>query len=83
MNKAENLHLQLLNAHRQNDTDSLAILYGEAADIAAQNGDTDEACFYLTQAYVFALDSGLPVAAQYNQRLADRGRDVLQHDLIG
>lgn len=75
------LHRLVLDAHEQNDTALLADLYGQAADNAEESGQKDKACFYLTQAYIFALDSGLAVAANYNRRLADHGRDVLQSDL--
>lgn len=81
MNDSESLHRQLLEAHQQNDTDSLATLYGEAGTRAEHQGNLDAACFYLTQAYIFALDSGLDCAAEYNRKLAGYGRDVLRSDL--
>ena len=45
------------------------------------DGEEDAACFFLTQAYVFALSAGLPQAAGLNRRLAEQGRDDLQLDL--
>ena len=72
---------QLQLAHESGDTALLSKLYGQAADTYEASGDIDAACFYLTQAYVFALDAGLPIAAEYNQRLTGHGRDELVHDL--
>ena len=63
----------LLAAHETGDRAALVRLYTEAAD---QARDVDAACFYLTHAYVFALESGAPEAAALNARLADEGREV-------
>ncbi len=63
----------LLRAHADADNAALIRLYTQAAD---QAGDVDAACFYLTHAYVFALESGAPEAAALNARLADHGREV-------
>lgn len=79
----ETLHNQLLKAHECGDTAALARLYGQAADEAKNTDDTEAMFFFLTQAYVFALDCGSPVAAAYNRRLAQHGRDVLQNNLGG
>ena len=79
----EVLHTKLLKAHECDDTATLSLLYAQAADESQGTGDTQAMFFFLTQAYIFALDSGLPVAADYNRRLAQHGRDVLQKDLTG
>ncbi len=75
------LDAALLDAHEQADAPLLSDLYTQAADAAEQRGDIDAACFYLTHAYVFALDAGLPSAGGLNRRLAAHGRDVVQEDL--
>ena len=75
------LDAELLGAHATGDVKRLATLYGRAADQSDAAGQTDRACFFLTQAYVFALEAGLPVAAEYNRRLAAKGRDVLHPEL--
>ncbi len=72
---------QLQQAHEVGDTAVLSELYGNAANQHEANGDIDSACFYLTQAYIFALDAGLPSAAEYNERLTRYGRDELVHGL--
>ena len=52
------LHEQLLLAHASDHRQSLVDLYIKAADAADAENDQDAARFYLTQAYVFALDTG-------------------------
>ena len=70
-----------MDAHARNDVDALAGLYADAAALTEVAGDVDATCFYLTQAYVFALSAGLPIAATINRKLVAFGRDELQSDL--
>ena len=49
-------------------------LYREGADTAASD---DAAYFFLTQAYVFALETNHPEAAALRERLAAGGREEL------
>jgi len=51
-------------------------LYTQAAD---HTDDVDAACFYLTHAYVFALERGDKAADALRERLAARGREP-SHD---
>lgn len=69
------LEAQLLTAHDQNDKAALVALYTQAAN---ESMDEDQAGFFLTQAYIFALDCGAREAADLNRRLAEQGREVLQ-----
>lgn len=64
----------LLDAHSRNDHEELVRLYTRAADGCEDAGDIDAACFYLTHAFVFALEAGLPQADALNARLAEYGR---------
>ena len=75
------LDAKLLAAHAAGDAVRLVALYTEAADGREAQNDIDAACFYLTHAYVFALEAGLPEAARLNERLAAHGRDAVQADL--
>ena len=68
-------------AHRASDLPKLARLYRDAALEKEEAGEIDAACFFLTHAYVFALEAGDPLAAELNRRLAAHGRDDLQSDL--
>ena len=67
------LQTRLLAAHQAADNAALVTLYQEAAQHAAS--ETAEA-FYLTHAYVFALEIGAPAAAEIKARLVAMGRDT-------
>ena len=66
------LDAQLLAAHAAGDRDRLVLLYAQAA---ASTGDPDAAGFYLTHAYVFALEAGLPQAADLRAQLVEMHRE--------
>ncbi len=69
------LDQRLLAAHARGDHGTLVALYTEAADTAEDAGRIDAACFYLTHAYVFALQEGVPAAARLHARLKAHGRE--------
>lgn len=66
------LDARLLAAHARNDRRALIGLYTEAA---AQANDETASGFYLTHAYVFALEAGAPEAAHLHARLVAMGRE--------
>lgn len=53
------LNTRLLQAHQDNDKQALVDLYSEAADLA---DDADTRAFFLTHAYIFALEVDHPSA---------------------
>ncbi|SEW29364.1 hypothetical protein SAMN04488515_2079 [Cognatiyoonia koreensis] len=61
----------LLAAHANGDGAELVRLYTQAAD---QADGVDAECFFLTHAYVFALELGLPEAGILNMRLVAHDR---------
>ncbi len=65
------LEQALLDAHARHDAPALVGLYTQAADVTADN---QAACFYLTQAYVYALEQGDPTATALYDRLSSQGR---------
>jgi len=66
------LDTRLLTAHARGDRAALVALYTEAADGA----DADEArYFYLTHAYVYALEAGHRAAPALRARLVAAGRE--------
>lgn len=67
------LDARLLAAHDRDDKAALVALYTEAADVA---NDLDAACFYLTHAYIFALDTGAPQTPALHARLVAHGREA-------
>jgi hypothetical protein len=62
---------RLLDAHAQGDQMALVALYTEAAD---STDVVDAACFYLTHAYIFALELGDPASETLFARLKVHGR---------
>ncbi|MEM6375474.1 MAG: hypothetical protein AAF686_04490 [Pseudomonadota bacterium] len=67
------LHEAMLAAHEREDSAALIRLYIQAADSA---NDIDAACFFLTHAYVFALEAGAPETSALRARLISHGREV-------
>lgn len=68
-----NLDARLLAAHDRGDQVALIALYTEAADCAPTG---DAAGFFLTHAYVFALELNHPATAALKARLVAEGRDL-------
>ena len=66
------LEARLLAAHAGDDRFALIRLYTQAADIT---NDIDAACFFLTCAYIFALEAGATEAAVLHARLKAEGRE--------
>ena len=73
MTDPTSLDQRLLQAHAAGDKPALVALYTEAADTAP---NIDATCFYLTHAYVFALETGHPAAAALHARLKAEGREA-------
>lgn len=65
------LDTRLLTAHEAGDRTRLIALYLEASACAE---DDTAAAFYLTHAYVFALEAGDPRTAELKSRLEAAGR---------
>jgi len=67
----------LLAAHDTGDTAALVGLYTRAADLSV----TDDARgFFLTQAYIFALDTGAAQTPTLRAELAAMGREANEDD---
>ncbi|GFE50295.1 hypothetical protein So717_20480 [Roseobacter cerasinus] len=67
------LDAQLMAAHADGDKTALAVLYERAAAEAAHD---NARAFYLTQAYVFALETNAPQAPALRALLVQMGRDT-------
>lgn len=74
--RVASLEQRMLAAHARNDSEALMALYGEAADLQEVQGDIDAACFYLTQAFVYALESGSGEAHALQTRLWKWRREI-------
>ncbi len=66
------LDARMIAAHAVGDKAKLAALYQEAAD---QANDLDAECFYLTHAYIFALECGAAQTSDLHSRLVRHGRE--------
>jgi hypothetical protein len=75
-NDVDMLDRALMAAHEHRDLDALVTLYTKAANLSEGEGDIEAACFYLTQALVFALEGGSSEAVVLNTRLVNYGRAV-------
>ena len=73
--EASHLDADLLRAHREGDVPAIVAAYMAIGDACERRDEVDAACFYLTQAYVWALEAGLPEAAALHARLKARGRE--------
>jgi len=69
------LDASMLAAHAAGDMQALVRLYKQAANRREADADIDAACFYLTHAYVFALDIGHDDALDLHKRLKRYGRE--------
>jgi hypothetical protein len=67
------LDAALLDAHARGDRAALIALYAEASETAAE---PVARAFYLTHAYVFALEAGDPSAIVLKARLVAEGADT-------
>jgi hypothetical protein len=65
---------RLLDAHAGGNLVDIAFQYASAAQQAEEKGDVDKACFFLTHAWIFALEAGDPIADEHRSRLAGYGR---------
>ncbi|WP_300029680.1 hypothetical protein [uncultured Roseobacter sp.] len=72
----KSLDARLIAAHERGDKKALVALYTTAADSAET---ADAAAFFLTHAYVFALEAGHPDADDLRRRLVEMGRETPRH----
>lgn len=66
------LHAAIMKAHDQGDHNQLVTLYARAA---TGTNDIDAKCFYLTYAYIFALELGHAQTDALRVELAKHGRE--------
>ncbi len=71
----------MLEAHGRGDWPALVSLYTQAADFCESAGNVDAACFYLTQAFIFALQTGATETNALQARLWRHGREASPDDL--
>lgn len=69
------LNAELLAAHAAGDKPAIMRLYRQAGNQMLAEGATDAGCFYLTHAYIFALDCGSADATEIHRILVAHGRE--------
>lgn len=69
----EALNTALVAAHEVSDGARIAALYAEAGQTATSE---DEAAFFWTNGYIFALEAGLPLADRLHCELVRLGREA-------
>jgi hypothetical protein len=69
------LNESLITAHAANNKAQLVRLYRRAGDMMISEGNIDAASFYLTHAYIFALDVGDDAAPEIHKMLVGYGRE--------
>ncbi|MBT0957655.1 hypothetical protein IV417_09665 [Alphaproteobacteria bacterium KMM 3653] len=72
----DDLQQRFLEAHSNDDKPALVSLYTHAANRMEAESEIDAACFFLTQAYIFALESGASETRALQRRLHAHGREV-------
>lgn len=70
----QGINADILAAHAADDGVALVKHYTRIADEAEHRSDKDACCFFLTQAYVFALQHGLDEHHVLQLRLQAYGR---------
>lgn len=69
----QELDQRLLEAHALDDRAALVTLYKNASDLAESD---DARYFFLTHAYIFALDCGHPLTPELHAQLKAAGREA-------
>jgi len=72
---SEHLNEHLLAAHAAEDKVALVGLYRAAAGLAEMDQDIERECFFLTHAWIFALETDHPMRDNLHAKLARHGRD--------
>jgi hypothetical protein len=75
VSRLERLNSQVLKAHETGDTKVLVDIYQMLGGEELDKGEITSACFLLTQAYVYALESGDPRASEIHKILKSHGRE--------
>ncbi len=75
MTSPDHLDVGIIDAWQRDDGEALAGLYATAGQSMLDASRIDEGCFFLTQAYVLALEHGLGMATRIHAELVRQGRE--------
>ena len=71
----DHLNAQVLAAHDSGDNATLVRIYQKLGNDELANGHELEGAYFLTQAYVYALEGGLPEQHEIHKTLVALGRE--------
>lgn len=71
----DDLDRAILAAHAAKDIAALVPLYRQAGETMIKGGNLNAGCFFLTHAYIYALDCGDDAAPEIHQTLVAYGRE--------
>ncbi len=75
MINVKKLNKAAIIAHTSQDIPTLANIYEKYGLLKIKERDLESACFYLTNAYAFALEAGLQSATEIHKVLRHHGRE--------
>ena len=75
MKLLEEINELILTAHKLNNIGELSILYENLGMYELRRNNTDSGCFFLTNAYIYALEENLKSAEQIHKVLTKYGRE--------
>ena len=75
MTSYETRNAALLEAHASKDTNALINIYRQEGEAALALGDIHRGCFFLTHAYIYALEAGAGEASEIHEILVSHGRE--------
>ena len=75
MTRFEHLNSQVIKAHKIGETSLLVDIYDMLGAEELEKGAITSGCFLLTQAYVYALESGDLRASRIHKILQSHGRE--------
>ena len=76
MKLSKDINKRILKAHQQKDRKYLALIYERYGRSQLEKNNIDAGCFFLTHAYIFALEEGLNCATRIHKALKNYGREA-------
>ena len=75
MKLSDELNKKIIAAHKQNDRNNLSYLYESIGKSELKKNNIDAGCFFLTNAYTYALEQNLNSAKKIHGILKLYGRE--------
>ena len=75
MRSSDEINENIIAAHKRNDLNNLALLYKSLGMYELEKSNIDAGCFFLTNAYTYALEQNLNSAKKIHEVLKLYGRE--------